>query len=216
MKKNIVLIIMTVVISVVSQESMKIIKLPSVAVDKVLCHTTENKNHVLFVNVDNALDEKCFREAVAAVSLAIPVNLAVTATNGWDGGRLFNKAGREKQFSAHTKLVVYVLNKPEMITFASAPYNWSMVNISGFNTNIPSEDQERYRRRLRQLMLKGLGLACGIGGNTDTGRCVMSSDSFSSETIDSTSATFSPYAYAPIEEALIKIGKEEIFQSAED
>jgi hypothetical protein len=60
-------------------------------------------------------------------------------------------------------LVVYVVNKPEMIPFAAAPCYWLIINISGFDNNLSSDDPERCRHRLRQLMLKGLGRACGVG-----------------------------------------------------
>lgn len=197
-------------------DTAKIMPLDKVEPERVLMESAKQKPHVLFVNVGNALDEPIFREAVAAVPLAIPIRVAVANIKNFEGLNLFENKQTQPLFSEQTKLIVYVVNKAELLPFLSAPRSWAIVNVSGYNNNLPANDPERYRRRMRQLMLKGLGLASGLGGNTDTGRCVMASDSFSRELIDSTSLSFSPFAYVLIEETLLKIGTEEIFQSSKD
>ena len=167
----------------------------------VLTKQAAEKPHVLFVNVDQALDEANFREAVAAVSLLQPVNLAVMDAKGLNGLNPLDRDARRKQVSPAAKLVIYVVNNPKLVAYLSVPRQWAVINLHGLDNGLPKEDPERYRRRMRQMMLKGLALACGAGANFDQ-RCVMYQGSFTAEGIDQTSLSYSPFVMGPMQEAL--------------
>jgi len=197
------LLLLLAVSCVRAQEAVKILPLQPVDPDKVLTTEVALRSHVLFVNFDKALDEALFREAVAAVSLVLPVNLAVAEAKGFDGVNLFDKGGTDTRFSGQAKLVVYVANKPDVLSFLSAPGRWALINVSGLGRDNP--DPERYRRRLRQMMLKGLAHACGIGATGDH-RCVMYHKSFTLEGLDKTSVSYSPFAGGTLQDSLLEIG----------
>jgi len=208
------LLIMLTIISALSASAQEtpVLPLEKVEVDKVLTEESAKKPHVLFVNANKALDEKLFSEAVAAIPLTMSINLAVNQVENFESVSLLKNASKQISSNAQTRLVVYVINNPEMVSILSAPRHWAVINIAGFEKKIPSNDSERYRRRLRQLMLKGLAFACGVGATLDNGRCVMAADSFSVDTIDNTSVTYSPYASLPMQDILAEIGGEAIFK----
>jgi len=195
-----------------AQEPVPIVPLAPVDPVKVLTTAVAVQPHVLFVNVDKALEDALFREAVAAVALVMPVNLAVAEAQGFDGVNLFEKEVRDTRFSAQAKLAVYVANKPEVLSFISAPGRWALINVSGLDRDKP--DAERYRRRLRQMMLKGLAQACGVGSTGDF-RCVMYHKSFTLEGLDKTSVSYSPFAGGPVQDTLLEIGGMAIFRQPE-
>ena len=189
------------------------VPLPKVDPDKVLTEQAALKPHVLFVNLDKALEDVLFREAVAAVSLVQAVNLAVAEAKGFEGVNLFEKKPRDRRFGEQAKVVVYVVNKPGMVSFLNAPGYWALVNLSGLDRDKP--EAERYRRRLRQMMLKGLAHACGVGATFDA-RCVMYSESFTLEGMDKTSVSYSPFASGPLDSQLKALGGEAILRYAEE
>ena len=98
-------------------QDVPILPLEKVDAAKVLTKQAAEKPHVLFVNVDKALDDARFREAVAAVTLVIPVNLEVTTQKALDDLNALVKPDANKRFSKQAKLVVYVVNKPELVSY---------------------------------------------------------------------------------------------------
>lgn len=182
--------------------------LPPVAVEKILTAEAAQHPHVSFVDVGSKIDDKLFREAVAAVSKFLRVYMTVEKADQLDPSTVLKRTDLGARFGANAKLVVYVLNDPETVSFLNAPGRWSLINLSGLDRDKP--DPERYRRRLRQMMMKGLAHACGVGV-VEEPRCVMYSGSFTLEGMDKTSASYSPFAAYPIQNLLHTLGGEAIF-----
>jgi hypothetical protein len=183
--------------------------------DKILTAEAKRHAHVCFVNVDNAVNDVRFRDAVAAVTLCCPIHLAVADVKNMTSDQLLLKKPKNSAFGDKAKIVVYVVKKPEMVMFAGMPLRWAMVNMAGLDKNLPQDDPDAYRARLRKMILKGLALACGVGANMDSGRCVMSMGSFTESTIDQTSASFSPFAGIVLMDTLLKVGGSDIFLSGD-
>lgn len=186
--------------------------LPMVDPDRVLV-TQGPRPHVLFVNVAAAEKEPLLRDAVAAVSLVMPVNLALKELAALPPAADLYGRKALNVGSPSTKLTVFVCRDPSLASFLAAPGRWAMVNLHGLDRNTP--EAELYRRRLRQMMLKGLGLAAGVGGNGDS-RCVMYYKSFTLSGIDQTSVSYSPFAGSPLQSLLVDIGSEAIFAVPEE
>jgi hypothetical protein len=200
-------------VSVMAQEGVKIMPLPRVAPDKVLTADAARKPHVLFLNVGRAVDEALFREAVAAVSLVMPINLKADAMAAPLPREKLWERGYTEARHGNAKLVVYVCGDPKDVAFINAPGFWSMINVSGLDRDKP--DAARFSRRLRQMMLKGLAQACGVGASGDY-RCVMYYKSFTLEGLDNVSVSYSPFASAPVQGMLLAIGGEAIFRMPEE
>jgi hypothetical protein len=198
-----------------AQQTTSIPPLPKIDATVVLTKAATEKPHVLFVNVGRALDEALFREAVAAVSLVEPINLGVTEMKNLDGLNPLARDDWNKRFSKQAKLVVYVANKPDLVSYLNAPGRWALINLNGLDKGLPKEDPERYRRRLRQMMLKGLAQACGVGANFER-HCVMYQESFVVDGIDQTSVSYSPFAWGPLQDRLLAAGGQEIMQPAQE
>lgn len=174
-----------------NSDPVKILPLPPVNADSVLLPEMKEKPHVCFVNDNKALNTNVFREAVASVALAMSINLVATDDTSFGKYDFFKKQNHGERFGKNARILVFVVNKPDFVSYISVPGQWAMVNLNGLDRDRP--DAERYRRRIRQMMLKGLAFACGVGGNPDS-RCVMYSESFSLEGIDKTSLSYSPFA----------------------
>lgn len=182
--------------------------LPPVNTEKILAPEAARHPHVSFVDVGSKVDDKLIREAVAAVSQLLRVYMTVEKANQVDSATVLKRTDLSARFGANAKLVVYVLNDPDTVSFLNAPGRWSLINLSGLDRDRP--DQERYRRRLRQMMMKGLAHACGVGV-VEEPRCVMYSGSFTLEGMDKTSASYSPFAAYPIQNLLHTLGGDAIF-----
>lgn len=183
--------------------------------DKVLSKQASELSHVLFVNVDQALDARKFREAVSAITFDTQVNVAVAEVKGLPPDKVLSgRTNRDERLSERAKIVVYVIDNARQNSFQSAVGRWSIVNLHGFDGNLPKDNPERYDRRLRQLMSKGLALACGMGATGDF-RCVLYYKSFSVDGIDKTSTTFSMEPGMTIVELLNARFGDSIFQRDE-
>lgn len=197
-----------------AQQVVPITSLQPVVPAKVLTRQAAERPHVLFLNVAKAVNDELFREAVAAVSLVVQVNLEATSIPGpLEREALWERGYTAKRYGDKAKLIVYVKNDPKEVSFINAPGNWAVVNLSGLDRDKP--DTERYRRRLRQMMLKGLAHACGVGATGDS-HCVMYNNSFTLEGMDKTSVSYSPFAGAPVQDTLLAIGGISMFGQAQE
>lgn len=194
-------------------QTIPVVQLEKVDSAKILKLTNANKPHILFVNVSNAVENSQFCEAVASVSLVLPVRLCVQNINALNVLQDVVLTNKVANISSNSKIIVYVIRDPQFVNFICVPRKCAVINISSFERDRSSMSHDQYQSRLRKLMQKGFGLACGIGGTPERGRCVMSFDSFSPETIDSTILGFSPYARFPIQDVLEEIAGDDIYLS---
>jgi hypothetical protein len=182
--------------------------LPPISVDKILTPEAAKHPHVCFVNVGSKVDAKLFREAAAAVSKLLRVYSTVETAQKLDPETILKRTDHNIRFGDKAVLVVYAVNNPEIVSFLNAPGKWALINISGLDRDKP--EPERYRRRLQQMLLKGMAHACGVGATAES-RCVMFSESFTLDGMDKTSVSYSPFAAFPIQNLLSTLGGEEIF-----
>ncbi len=173
----------------------------------ILTEKVRNAPHVCYVNVGNALDEKAFRQVVASVATVLPINLAVAKADAAPVPNCLTSEKSDMRFGKEARLLVYVVNNPKMVRFASVPEQWALVNVNGVETGIATNDSGRVETRLTKMMLKGLAFAAGVGSNMESTRCVMGFGSFLTwEGLDKTSASFSPFAGIPLMETLTPMG----------
>jgi hypothetical protein len=173
------------------------------------------KNHVLFVNVGGALPDGDFREAVAYVKAQWWVNVAAAGARRSAGEEMARDPRKAMEsFGGRACFVVEVVRDGVSPDIVAVPGWFARVNVGGVGAGSPSADYLKKRRT--QMLLKGLAYACGVGSNADE-FCVMyfRSGPGSPAHMDSSSATFSPFAYVPLREALLARGGEEIFDYME-
>ena len=173
------------------------------------------KPHVLFVNVHHALPLIRLQSAASAVQADAMVRIAVAESQELGKLNPFDRDFSDKRFSKNAKLIVYVINDPKQASFVSAMGQWAVVNIHGFDAGLPVNEPDRYDRRLRQLMLKGFGLAVGLGMSNNAG-CVLYYKSFTPEGIDQAGLGFWFDAHATILNLLADRFGNDIFRSDED
>ncbi len=178
-------------------------------VDALLPADADQRAHVLFVNVGKALSDAEFREAAAYVRMKYMLNVAVCAApKPFAQEVVADTAALKKRFGKNALIVVAVVKQEKSPSFINVPGFFSQVNLRGLDKDNPEE--LFLKKRTRQMFLKGLAHACGIGATIDN-MCVMFCNSFTLEGMDRVSATFGPNAYFPIRELLRELGGEDIF-----
>jgi hypothetical protein len=178
-------------------------------VDALLPAEANQRAHVLFVNVGNALPESAFREAAAYVRMKYLLNVAVHAEPTPFAQAVVTDTGVLKQrFGKHALIVVAVVKQKQGPSFINVPGFFAQVNLRGLDKDRPEE--LFLKKRTRQMLLKGLAHACGIGATIDN-MCVMFCNSFTLEGMDRVSATYGPNAYFSMRELLKELGGNDIF-----
>ncbi len=163
-----------------------------------------DSHHVLFVNVDQALDAEYFTATVDYVRLQVNMRIETRTIDESDVNNLVSNPGAvTAQFGENAAIVVMLENQENTYRYLQAPRSWSMVNLHGFDRDQP--DAQTRQMRLKKLFLKGLVHAAGGGHNPDP-RCVMWDGSHTLEGMDQTSATLGPYAFFSLQDTLRALG----------
>ena len=164
---------------------------------------------VVFVNVSGAIPGAILDKSVDEIQTTLRVNSSIINMQSIDPRDLVLDWARvSKKYGFDACLVIFVINDLSGMGFLNKPGMWSVISVRQLRTDNPSE--ELYGKRVYRMLMKGLGLAAGVGGNPDP-HCVMYYKSFSLQGIDYTSATFGPFALSPIQDTLRMIGGDEIF-----
>jgi hypothetical protein len=165
--------------------------------------------HVLFVNVGGALPDADFREAAAYVHMKYALNVAVrNERKPFANEVVADAAALRKRFGDKALVVVALVKQEAAPSFVNVPGFFSQVNLRGLGRDNP--EALFLKKRTRQMLLKGLAHACGVGATVDA-MCVMCYSSFTLEGMDRVSATYGPNAYFPVRELLREIGGGGIF-----
>lgn len=217
MKK--IITIWVLVLSVITTTGLSAANIPHLLkydINRVLSSSKKGKPYILFVNVGHALELNAMKDAVCSVWADSHVRVGVAETDQLGPLDPFKKEQKgNKRFDQNAKILIYVVNDPKIPSFLSVAGKWSIVNINGFDDNLlPSRQPEIYARRMRQLMLKGFGLAIGLG-YTDDKRCALYYKSFTPHGIDETSLGFSFSANSTMMNLLLDRFGETIFDSDE-
>lgn len=189
----------------------KKVYLDTVEPEKMLTENLKELPHILFLNVGDALTNEALADAAAHVRTKYLFNIVTNSIPD----TLTREVATDptilkKRFGEKTALVVAFEKKEMKSSFLVIPGYYSALNITGISRDTPSPDL--LTKRIRQMALKGLAQACGVGANADE-HCVMFYQSFTLKGMDATSATYGPFAYLPVRELLRAIGGNDIFSS---
>ena len=161
-------------------------------------------DHVGFVNVGGAVETVLFNEAVTNRILgSIQVATRAYAIDRIDVADVVAAAAKGYP-KGECKISVYFVDDPAFPPQVVSPGFFAIINVRGLKTDA---DLKKYAKRIEKMVLKGLAFSCGFGANQDIGRCVMAAGSFETlKGIDSTSASYSPFCYFPLNDYLQKRG----------
>lgn len=164
---------------------------------------------VAVVNVGGAIPDEMFEKALKEAGSLLGWRIRGGDAKTADPRDLVSDARAWKRLIRGNAVVaVFLVDDQEHAPVLSQPGAWVRLNAGGLRRDAPLD--EKYRQRILKMMLKGIGLAAGAGGNPDP-RCVMYWKSFTLAGIDETSASYGPYAYLPIRETLRELGGEAVF-----
>lgn len=160
----------------------------------------KNKNHIAFVNVGGAIEERLFANAVTnELGSVIMINAVVDRQDAINIPDMIGKASMGYP-KGERQLSVYFVDSKDLPPQIAVPSYFSVINVRGLGKDA---DAKKYALRIKKMVLKGLAFACGFGANQDVGRCVMGAGSFESlKGIDGTSASYSPFCFFPLQDYL--------------
>ena len=158
------------------------------------------KNHIAFVNVGGAIEEKLFAETVTnELDTVLMINKVVDRADAINIPDLIGKASMGYP-KTERQLSVYFVDSKDLPPQVTVPSYFAVINVRGLKKDATAEV---YAKRVKKMVLKGLAFACGFGANQDIGRCVMAVGSFESlKGIDATSASYSPFCFFPLQDYL--------------
>lgn len=172
------------------------------------------KNHILIVNVDNAIPKDMWANVVTYATSRLQLNVWTNAVADVDlPGFVFEPGRVQKTYGEKAKVGLFVVNKPKLTQFVGAPGYWYATNVRGLDADNP--DAQTLRDRYAKMLLKGLAYACGGGASLDSA-CSLFYGSFTTSGMDKTGIMISPTTYFPMLEILRDIGGNEILTPAMD
>jgi hypothetical protein len=164
--------------------------------------TPPGPSHIAIVNVGEALDASAFRAAVSEMREIVPVNLVAREQAEESQSRLLERAAALQAVEPLASLTVYIVNDPDGDDRLACAGRWALINVRSLG--VDAADAATRQNRATKVVMKGVALACGLGGNPDP-RCVMYYKSFSADGLDGTSASYGPYAYSVLTDTLYSL-----------
>lgn len=173
-----------------------------------LSASVRNCNHVLFVNVADALDARTFAAAVAHAATRIQVNMWTnTLPRSLTRAALDDATLVGRTFGGKAKLVVFFERSAKGPLMLSVPGAWASVNVREVYAGNP--DEQTRRDRAAKMVLKGLGLVAGVATSPDR-ECALYGDSLEAAKLDKVNIMIAQMAYFPIMASLQQFGGDEI------
>ena len=161
-------------------------------------------NHILIVNVDNAIPPDVFATTVTYAMSRINVNTWTNSIGKSVVAELIEKPARQKELFGEKAIIAVFLEKRDgTVGFLNAPGHWAMANVDGLDRDNPSA--QTLKDRYAKTILKGVGYACGIGASVDD-LCSLNYKSSTLQEMDKTDIRISPMAYFPMLSILQSIG----------
>ena len=171
-----------------------------------------NKNHILAVNVGDAIPAGTWGDVVTYAVSRLQLNVWTNSVAAFDAAEFVaDPAKVQKDFGGKAKVGLFFVNQPGKPRFIGAPGFWYAVNTCGVEAGAP--DAQTIRDRYAKLILKGLAYACGGGASLDP-KCSLFYASFTPEGMDGTGIMISPSTYFPMVEVLRGIGGTEMLSPA--
>lgn len=171
---------------------------------RLIYPSASKRNHVLIVNVDDAVPADLFATAVTYAMSRININVWTNSLERSVVRELIEKPERQSEFLGPRAVVaVFLENNAEGVSFLNAPGHWAMVNMRGIDRDSP--DAQTLRDRYAKMILKGVGHASGVGASVDE-LCSLNYDSYTLKGMDKTDIRLSPMAYFPMLSTLQALG----------
>lgn len=165
-------------------------------------------NHVVVVNVGNAVGSKVFREAATYALSKVGVNAWTNSTTAFRAERLVKDPTLlHRTFGEKAKVGVFLERAGTAPRFLSVPGVWCRVNVDGLGDG--AEDGQIFKDRVAKMILKGLAHAAGCGAALDA-RCSMYYGGNTLDGLDKVGIRLSPGVYFPMLEQLKHVGGDEI------
>lgn len=166
------------------------------------------KNHVLLVNVGDAVDAKNWGPAVTFAAQLFQINIWTNSIKSVSVPELVaDQKYCQNLFGEKAKVCVFIVSNKDARPFLSAPWSWSIVNVRNLQSDNP--DAQTLRDRYAKMILKGLALA-SCGGASIENSCSMYYNSFTLPGLDKAGITLAPMTYFPMLEILQRVGGPEI------
>jgi len=179
---------------------------------RLIYPSAKEKNHVLVVNVGNALPADVFATTVTYAMSRINVNVWTNSMERSVVRELIERPERQREMLGDKAIVaVFVERNDRGVSFLNAPGHWAMLNMRGLDRDGPSA--QTYRDRCAKMVLKGVAHACGVGASVDE-LCSLNYDSFTLKGMDKTDIRVSPMSYFPMLSTLQALGGPEIVSPA--
>ena len=165
-------------------------------------------NHVLIVNVNNAIPSDVYPTIVTYTLSRINLNAWTnTLEKSIVKDLIANPQILKNKFSNRAIVAVFIEKNAEGPSFLNAPGHWAMINVRGLDKDGP--DKNKLHDRYAKMILKGIGHACGAGASIDQ-LCALNYDSFTLSGMDKTDIRLSPMTYFPMLSTLRALGGVEI------
>ena len=172
------------------------------------------REHLLIVNVGEALPGAVFARAAERAASAVMVNCWTNSIPKSMYRDLLDDPGLvQKTFGDKTRIVVFVERNEKGGSFVNTPGSWSMVNLRGLDRDKP--DARKYEDRCAKMILKGIAHAAGAGASLEQ-VCAMYYGSFTLEGLDKVKTVISPMSYFPMLETLQCLGGHELVTPQQD
>ena len=169
---------------------------------------SRDKNHVVFVNVGNAIPENDWRLAAPYAAGRLQINIWTNSITSLDMDLLLSKQDVVQRICGpKSRVAVFVVNDETGPAFLAAQGKWSRVNVRSLRKDNP--DPQTLRDRYAKFLLKGLAQAGGAGVSLQRD-CALFYGSFTLKGMDKTGITICPMSYFPMVETLQAVGGPEI------
>ena len=156
------------------------------------------RNHLLVVNVNNAIPGKDWPLVVNYAASRVPINVWTNALAKLECGK----------FPGFPKAVatVFVVDDAKGPAELSAAGKWCRVSVAEMKKG--STDAQTLRDRYAKMVLRGMARACGAGTTIEPA-CSLFYGANTLEGLDKVNITISPMAYFPMVEVLRAGGGDE-------
>lgn len=200
MRKSLVVTFVSISISAFAQEQIFPIE-----------PTAQSRNHLLIVNVGEALSPSEFGCAAEKAASVVEVNVWTNSIpksivpNLVDGSEDI-----KSRFGEKSKVVVFVEKKDNGPSFLHYPAHWAVVNLRGIDKDNPSGDVLALRQA--KMILKGIGYASGAGATLEP-VCVLGAMNATLSGMDKARLVISPMGYFPMLQTLKEVGGDDLVTS---
>lgn len=179
---------------------------------RVITPAAKTENHILLVNVGQAVSEKDW---------PLVTNFAVSRIqiNAWTNSIaetvfptiVTDRSIVTKKFGEKAKVVVFFENSDCEDNYQAAPGAWCRVNLKYLKKDNP--DRQTLLDRMAKAVLKGIATASGCGAGYDN-MSVTGAKTMTLEGLDAAGICITPEAYFPMLECLKIVGGDKILAPA--